>query len=81
MAQTLAFCLNKRQRLRTSCSSAKKARERVCPMIHHAQLLKLDFTRRISNLVSNEIVDKFPPLFELFRLLFGYRFHCRLIIS
>jgi hypothetical protein len=28
-------------------------------------------------LMSDEIVDKFPPIFELLRLLFGYRFHCR----
>ena len=44
---------------------------------HRAQLLKFDFSRRISDFVSDEIVDKFPPLFELLRLLFGYRFDCR----
>jgi len=38
---------------------------------HRAQLLKLDFSRRISNLVSDEIVDKFPPIFEVLRVLFG----------
>lgn len=52
---------------------------------HRAQLLKLDFRRRISDLFGNEIVDKFPPVFERLRLLFGYRFHCcaccRLIVS
>jgi hypothetical protein len=37
-------------------------------------LLELDFTRRIWNLLSDEIVDKFPTLFELERLLFGYLF-------
>ena len=37
----------------------------------------------MSNLVSDEIVDKFPPISELLRLLFGYRFHrraCRRLI-
>ena len=27
--------------------------------------------------MSDEIVDKLPPIFELLRLLFSYRFHCR----
>ena len=46
-------------------------------------LLKLDFRRGISDLMSDEIVDKLPPLFKLMRLLFGYRFHrraCRRLI-
>ena len=33
--------------------------------------------------MSDEIVDKLPPIFELLRLLFGYRFHgraCRRLI-
>jgi hypothetical protein len=27
--------------------------------------------------MSDEIVDKLPPIFELLRLLFGYRLHRR----
>jgi hypothetical protein len=45
--------------------------------------LELDFRWRISDLMSDEIVDKLPPIFELMRLLFSYRFHrcaCRRLI-
>jgi len=42
---------------------------------HHAQLLKLDFRRRISDLMSDEIVDKLPPISELMCLFFVYGFH------
>jgi hypothetical protein len=49
-AQTFAFCFNKRQRLRASCSSANNTGERLCPMINITlNLLKLDFRRRISD--------------------------------
>jgi len=35
-AQRLVFCFNNRQRSRTSCSSAKKSGERLCPTINIA---------------------------------------------
>lgn len=43
----------------------------------NAQLLKFDFRRRISDVMSDEFVDKLPSVFELMRRLFGYRFHRR----